>query len=60
MICFRGMTFCPFHEDCANAENCPYPLTEEAERQAREWWGGDDAPISRFMEKPDCHVLKEK
>ena len=59
MICFRDMTFCPFYEDCAIAEHCDFPLTEEVERQAREWWGSDDAPISQWTEKPDCHVKKE-
>lgn len=57
MICFRDRTFCRFYEDCEVAVQgmCDRPLTTEVELDAIEWWGGDDAPIAEFSEKPQCH-----
>lgn len=53
MIGFRDMTFCPFHETCHNP--CYRALTDEVKKSAERWWGGPDAPIARFVEKPNCH-----
>lgn len=55
MICYRDMTFCPFHADCGKAPDCSRPLTKEVEAKAREWWGKDGAPIAQYTEKPPCH-----
>ena len=54
MLCYRGMTFCPFHKDCADAPGCPRPLTGEVQQAAQR----AGLPISRFGGKPDCHVEK--
>lgn len=43
MICFRDMAFCS--APCSN-HACPRKLTERLMLQAREWWGGPDAPIA--------------
>lgn len=55
MISYRDMTFCPFNKDCADAKTCPRAYTDEVKRKAAEWWGGADAPVSLFVEKPSCH-----
>lgn len=56
MICYRDMTFCKHHADCAKAADCSRPLTAEVEAAAKDWWGGKDgAPIAVFVDKPDCH-----
>lgn len=61
MVCFRDMTFCEYWQDCAKASACARPLTPEVRAAARKWWGSlnsitDGAPISVFVERPDCHV----
>lgn len=45
MLCYKDMTFCPFHEDCDNSENCPRVLREDP----------GDLPVCQFLEKPKCH-----
>lgn len=55
MNSFRDMTFCPYWENCTKAESCHRPLTPEVVISAREWWGGDGAPIAMYAEKPECH-----
>ena len=61
MMCYRDMTFCPFHEGCAKADTCPRALTNEVWAAAKRWWANEDdpegegAPIAQFSEKPDCH-----
>ena len=54
MICFRDMTFCPFHEECTDGTECPRALTEQVESLAVEWWGSNSAPIAQFSERPHC------
>lgn len=60
MIGYRDRTFCTHYKDCALAEQCTRPLTPEVQKEAEKWWGGKDAPIVVFAEKPDCHQLKSK
>ena len=55
MLCFQDRTFCTFYRDCAKAVTCSRPLTEIVTAAATKWWGGPDAPIARFAEKPSCH-----
>lgn len=54
MICYKDMTFCPFYKSCKISRDCSRPLTPEVIRLAKHWWGGEDAPICQFTEKPDC------
>lgn len=56
MICYRDKTFCEHYQTCNSAKWCSLPLTPELRQQAVEWWGGPDAPISVFTEKPECHT----
>jgi len=58
MICYRDMTFCPFHNDCLSGKDCPRSLTEEVRRGAEAWWGKDDAPICVYADKPWCFEAK--
>lgn len=58
-MCYKDMTFCTFYEDCANATDCHRPLTPEVREAAAKWWGDDDYPIARFMEKPRCWKAEE-
>jgi len=63
MIGFRDMTFCPFYEDCAKADQCHRPLTPAVRRAAEHWWKGKDFPIMIFVNEPECHeisITKEK
>lgn len=58
MLCFRDMTFCQFHEDCADAKICHRPLTAEVLAAAEKWWGSENVPICQFAERPTCHKPK--
>lgn len=55
MMCYRDMTFCRFIE-CGRSGECPRALTDEVQRAAEKWWGGADAPIAVFTERPSCFV----
>lgn len=56
MICFRDMTFCPFWIDCKDGKTCDRALTGKIYEAADKWWGGPEAPIMQFVEKPECFV----
>ena len=57
MICFRDKTWCKFYKECAKP--CDRALTPEIIGKAREWWGGDGAPICMYTEKPGCFKESE-
>lgn len=54
MICYKDMTFCSFYKDCKEGLTCGRALTEEVRKEAKKWFGSDDAPICQFVHKPDC------
>ncbi len=56
MISYRDMTFCKHWETCAKAKHCDRPLTDEVREAAKQWWGGDGAPIAVFTDTPSCHI----
>jgi len=56
MLHYKGKTFCPFYETCDKRNECGCALTPAVEAAAANWWGSDDAPISMFGEKPECHT----
>ena len=59
MICYRDRTYCPFFHDCkhshTNGGDCRRPATPEVKADAERvgLW------LAVWMEKPDCHELKE-
>lgn len=59
MIVYRDMTFCK-ESTCGEFGDgkCPRSLTEKVKANADKWWGQleGSAPISIFMETPDCFV----
>jgi hypothetical protein len=58
MLCFRDMTFCAHHADCAKGQECHRALTAEVLAAAAEWWRGcaGEPPICQFAGKPSCHA----
>jgi hypothetical protein len=56
MLHYRDKTFCPFYETCSKQSDCSRPLTPQVKADAVKWWGGDNAPIAMFGEKPECHT----
>jgi len=52
MISYKDKTFCPF-ERCNKFSACPDALTKEVKRRAIAW-GGRNAPISKYMNSPEC------
>lgn len=69
MMVFRDMTFCR-EKTCAKfgdgEKDCPRSLTVAVENLAGKWWNIGDkkedwgpAPISIFIERPDCFVEKK-
>lgn len=43
MICYLDKTFCS--SDCKN-QHCSRFWTDEIHQAAKEWWGGDNAPVA--------------
>ena len=60
MLCYRDMTFCPFHSECADAEPCNRKLTPEVVEGATKWAekGGHPVLIAQYTENPECFVEK--
>ena len=61
MLCYKDKTFCPseFYKTCGahdSAHPCPRALTPAVQAAADAWWGGSDAPVALFLERPDCHL----
>lgn len=56
MLCYKGMTFCPFWLVCSKGPSCDRALTNAVLKAAEEWWAGEEGepPIAKFAEKPDC------
>lgn len=65
MICYRDMTFCPFHEECGIGDACMRALTDEVIADAQKWWSWfngsqtDGVPICQYAEKPNCFTKEE-
>jgi len=57
MFCYKDMTFCPFYEGCADADDCDRKLTPEVIKAAGEWM--ENAPIAQYMDEPPCFIRKE-
>lgn len=57
MMCYKDMTFCTFYKECDAGSNCSRALTKEVEEGDKRWWGNDNAPISKFVDKPECFVV---
>ena len=58
MMSYRDMTFCAGGEPrCAKFKTCPRALTQDVRDKAERWWGGPDAPITRYgePEKVECY-----
>lgn len=56
MICYRDMTFCPFHEKCIGGKDCHRALNDEITRGAI----AHKLPISRFTDKPWCYDKRKE
>jgi len=56
IIYFKDKQFCTFYKECWHKDTCSRPLTPEVKIMADIWWGGSEAPIDTFMEKPDCFM----
>ena len=53
MISYKDKTFCT-EDTCASWEGCHRALTDEVIGAAIEW-GGVAAPLSMFMDAPECY-----
>ena len=58
MMCYKDSTFCEYYKRCWDGGNCGRALTPQVIKNAEEWWGDDNPPVSVFTEKPDCFVNK--
>lgn len=48
-------TWCDFWRDCAKSAQCTRKLTDEIRGRAAKL----GIPLSRFMDKPECHEKEE-
>lgn len=56
MMCYKDMTFCPYHDTCQSGPTCYRALTDKVREGAEKWWGGDDYPIALFSSPPTCYI----
>lgn len=55
MICFKDRTFC---SAMCRTYQCHRQFTDELHQQARDWWGGDDAPVAFCDFSSNCKDYK--
>ena len=60
MFCYKDRTFCPFYLKCKDGFTCDRALTPVVKIAAYDWWGGMDAPIVIYADKPKCFKQKVK
>ena len=53
MNSYKGKCFCTFYKDCWHGTDCSRAFTFDVKQAAAEW-GGPDAPIAVFEDKPGC------
>lgn len=51
-------TWCPFYQFCKDGATCGRAWTKEVQADAVKWWGGIDAPVAYYSNKPECFVDK--
>jgi len=51
MIHYKDMTFCPFYNNCQNANSCHRHLTPQIQQLAIK----AKLPISQFAKPPNCY-----
>lgn len=56
MISYKDMTFCT-REGCKAFDTCSRAYTDKVREEAKQWWRGDDAPVS--LAQFGCYVEKE-
>lgn len=56
MFCYKDKTFCLFYMECVEGAACDRALTPAVVHEAKR----HQLPVSEFMHKPDCFVLREK
>ena len=54
MMCYRDRTWCSA-KGCEDFMKCDRALTEQVLQDAKDWWGGDGAPIYLFVDKQECY-----
>ena len=54
MMCYRDKWFCAHYRDCAKADECDRPLTEQVIQDAR----ATGLWIDQHIERPECHVAE--
>ena len=59
MLCFRDQAYCAESSECANTD-CRRKWTDELQRQATRWWGGEDAPVAFMSMRETCGKFEEK
>jgi hypothetical protein len=58
MICYRDKVWCPYWQSCAKGGTCDRAWTKEVQADAVAWWGGVDAPVQYYSDKPECFSYK--
>ena len=54
MICYKDMTFCPFHEECKLGVMCPRRYSTDVQEKVKE----SGMCVSLFADKPNCFESK--
>lgn len=52
MMCYRDITFCPFHNTCKVGSICGRAYTDQVKKLAEEWM--KNPPVALYGEKPPC------
>lgn len=57
MLCYRDITFCPFHDTCKVGSICGRAYTDTVKKLAEEWL--KNPPVALYGEKPPCWEEKQ-
>lgn len=58
MRCYKDKTWCPYYKTCKHGKTCLRALTPKIIKEAITWWGSDEAPVSVYLNKPECYNEK--
>lgn len=55
MTGYKDRTFCMARACKHFGNGCERSLTDQVVERAKKWWGGDNPPISIFVNAPECY-----
>lgn len=60
MMCYKGRTFCGATTCKHFGNGCDRSYTPEVHADAVKWWGGEGAPVSKYVKPEELECYEKK